>query len=136
MKGKLWEIGKSNQALTQKWDSLHMAVLNFKQPSSKKLTITLVKLPPNKKLPSIQHLKTEEWSFILEGSLKAELNQRIFSLKKGDYLYLSPKVWHSFKAGSKGVTALSIYSPGLDWNNVDVRSINSEKLIIKRVKGR
>jgi mannose-6-phosphate isomerase-like protein (cupin superfamily) len=81
---------------------------------------TQVQLPPLAHLPSIRHSKTHEWVYIVEGSATAVLDKEKVTLRPNDYLYLPPHVWHSFRAGRRGVKALSLYMPGLNWEDPDI----------------
>jgi quercetin dioxygenase-like cupin family protein len=81
--------------------------------------MTLVELGPQKRLPSIRHERTHEWIYVTAGSGVARLSARRVRLKRGDYLYLPPRLWHSFAAGPKGLSAVSIYMPGFNWKRPD-----------------
>lgn len=132
---KRWTVNKLRECPGWQWRGLETKILNHLVKGGKEQTVTLVSLPPKKSLPYIQHKKTHEWSLVVQGSLEAVLDGKKVKLKKFDFLYLPPNVWHSFTAGSKGVTALSVYSPPLKWNNVDVNFKGLKGPVSLKIRG-
>lgn len=118
---KRWVKAVAARCPVRRWRDLKTTLLNAQDPSARQLTVTLVELPPNRRVPSIRHDKTHEWIYVVRGSVVAELDNERVRLKQGDYLYLPPKVWHSFASGPMGLSALSIYRPGFSWKKPDVR---------------
>ena len=132
---KRWTVNKLRDCPGWHWRGLETKILNHLIKGGNDHTVTLVNLPPRKSLPYIRHKKTHEWSFVVQGSLEAVLDGKRVKLKKFDFLYLPPNVWHSFTAGSKGVTALSVYSPPLKWNNVDVNFKGLKGPVSLKIRG-
>ncbi len=104
----------------RKLGKARIRVLNSFDASAKKLTMTHVFLPAGEKLPFFKHNKTDEWIYIIEGSVNVTLNKQELCLKAGDCLYLRRKTWHSFLAGERGVKAISLYYPPINWKQQDV----------------
>jgi mannose-6-phosphate isomerase-like protein (cupin superfamily) len=97
------------------WGRLLIRTLNERDPSSRILSVTEVRLASREQLPQIFHKRTHEWVYVLQGSALAVLDGRKTVLKKNDYIYLAPEARHSFRSGPQGVRALSLYMPPLDW---------------------
>lgn len=120
MKKDEWVLTKDKKVKPRKWGDLKTFLLNSNDQSADILAFVLVKLEKNKQMPPIQHVHTHEWIYVTEGSAVAILNDKKVLLKKGDYLYLPPKVWHSFSARAKGVVAIGVHFPKLDSKNPDI----------------
>ncbi|MGQ0644586.1 MAG: cupin domain-containing protein [Elusimicrobiota bacterium] len=116
-----WVKTQERDCRTRRWRGLRTRLLNADDPSSKRLTMTVVRLRANARLPAIKHDRTHEWVYVIHGAGWALLNGKKVKLVPGDYLYLPPGVWHAFSAGPRGVSALSAYAPGFDWESPDVR---------------
>ena len=121
MRAKRWVKRAQSECQVRQWKDLKSHLLNAQDPSSKILTMTTVELPANKKLSSIRHTRTHEWIYVVKGSALAILDNKRITLKPGDYLYLPPRVWHSFRSRSEGLLALSLYLPGFNWQKPDVQ---------------
>ena len=68
----------------------------------------------------LRHRRTGEWVYVTAGSATAELDGRRVPLRPGDYLYLPAGVWHAFRAGARGVEAISVFLPGMEMGRPDV----------------
>lgn len=77
-------------------------------------------LPPRSRLPCIYHEKTDELVLVLKGSLHAELDGRRFVLKPGDIAHLPAGTRHMFSTRGRSAEALSIFSPCMTINDLDV----------------
>jgi quercetin dioxygenase-like cupin family protein len=76
-------------------------------------------LPKGKILPCITHRKSDEWIYVLSGLLVGRIDHKKYMLKAGDYLYLSPGVWHQFEAQTN-VSSLAIHMPPLGKKRLDI----------------
>lgn len=113
-------IRKVSDIPSRAWKKLNIKDINLGDISSHVFSLTQIELPPNSILPTIRHLKTMEFVYVLEGSAKATLNSIVVALGPGDYLFMEAGVWHSFTSGKKGVKALSFYFPAINTANPDV----------------
>jgi mannose-6-phosphate isomerase-like protein (cupin superfamily) len=116
-----WVKAAAKDCPVRRWRDLKTVLLNARDASSRRLTVTLVELPRNRRVPAVRHEKTHEWIYVVRGSGSARLDRRSVPLKAGDYLYLPPKVWHSFSSGRTGLSAVSVYGPAFHWKRPDVR---------------
>lgn len=116
-----WVKRPAARSPVRAWRDLKTYLLNAGDRSARRLTVTLVELPPRRRVPSIRHERTHEWIYVVRGSGTAKLGRSVVRLNVGDYLYLPPKVWHSFSSGARGLAALSIYNPAFHWKRPDVR---------------
>lgn len=132
--GSNWKKITKKECSVRDWNQMKMSIFNEKNAGNNTLTMGLVELGPRRALPSIRHLKTEEWMYILEGSLIAGLNNDQVRLRKGDFLFLPKKVWHSFVAGSRGVTSLFVHAPKFDWNKPDVQVKGVKKFALPKLR--
>lgn len=78
------------------------------------------RLPPRCRVPELYHRRTDELVLMLEGRVTATLNGRRKAVAKGDVLYLPAGTRHRFVAGPLGALALSLFSPPMRPDRLDV----------------
>jgi quercetin dioxygenase-like cupin family protein len=73
--------------------------------------VVYFELPVNKQVKSHSHPKEEESYYILSGNAEAIIDNELFLLMPGDYLYIPPGSKHELKnSGSVTLTMLAIFS--------------------------
>ncbi len=78
--GNKWKLISKKKSTIREWQGLKMFLFEEGGVSKKRLTMGLVELGPRKTLPSIRHSKTDEWTFVVKGSLVAKLNNDFASV--------------------------------------------------------
>jgi quercetin dioxygenase-like cupin family protein len=81
-----------------------------------------IALAPGKNHPSISHSRTHEFFAVLRGEARAVIDGVRRRLRRGDFAVLSPGAAHSFRAGPRGVEALVIFAPAMDFKRPDIVS--------------
>lgn len=84
------------------------------------LTAMRVVLKPRGEHASIRHARTAEFFVVLKGGMSARIAGRSRQFRAGDYAYLPPGTSHAFRAGPRGLTVLSIFTPALDMGDPDI----------------
>lgn len=97
-------------------------VLRFLPLSVRNFGVTVLHetLPAHSDTPPNLHKHTWEFVFVLSGRATAYLDKRRFPIKKGDMFTIPAGVYHRFKSGTSELTALSVFSPAINFKNPDV----------------
>jgi mannose-6-phosphate isomerase-like protein (cupin superfamily) len=77
-------------------------------------------IPARSSIPEVRHLRTDEWILLLEGPVTAVINGRKRILCAGDVAFLPRGAWHRFSTGARSAKALSVFSPPMDPESLDV----------------
>jgi|GEM_PF-2246003 len=111
----------TNLARIEKRDFEGVA-LRFLPASARDFGVTLLheSLPAFTDTPPNLHKHTWEYVFVLSGRAVAFLNKRRFPIKKGDMFSIPPGVYHRFKSGKTPLTALSVFTPPINFKKPDV----------------
>ena len=107
--------------------------LRFLPLSAREFGVTVLheSLPAYCDTPPNLHKHTWEYVFVLSGRATAYLDERSFPIKKGDMFPIPAGVYHRFKSGKSKLTALSVFSPAINFKNPDVHlapKMKKEKL--------
>ncbi|OGR84796.1 MAG: hypothetical protein A2901_06230 [Elusimicrobia bacterium RIFCSPLOWO2_01_FULL_54_10] len=101
--------------------ALHVRDLDARGAAARRWSFHHIQLPPSQGHPPVRHLKTHEWIYVYHGAVKAVVGGKSFRLASGDFLHISPKIWHAFRAEKAGVKALCLFMPPLSWKSPDVQ---------------
>ncbi len=88
-----------------------------------KLSVVSIQLPARGRHEEVLHRRTSELVVITRGSAVGVVGGRRLALRRGDSLYIPPRVRHLFIAGGSGVEALAIFHPALDGEAPDVHPV-------------
>ena len=69
-------------------------LINPKNTLVKNVNLTLVTVNPKREAEKHYHKITEELYYILEGNGYVEIGEECFEIKKGDAIFVPPKVFH------------------------------------------
>lgn len=70
-----------------------------------------VRIAPGSALKPHTHADSESFIYIVEGSAVVRLNDKLFSVKAGDTIYIPAGVSHGFTTADEAVILLSVQSP-------------------------
>lgn len=96
-----------------------LAIRHLRIPANWPVSIVHENIPKNGNVPYVVHRKTAEFVYILSGNAKAFLGSGRFNVRGGDYLLIPPGVRHRFVTGNTPMTALSVFSPPMTFDNPD-----------------
>lgn len=97
-----------------------LAIRHLRIPASWPFSIVHENIPENGNVPYVVHRKTAEFVYILSGNAKAFLGSKRFSVRGGDYLLIPSGVRHRFVTGKTPMTALSVFTPPMTFDDPDV----------------
>ncbi|MEK7389658.1 MAG: cupin domain-containing protein [Elusimicrobiota bacterium] len=103
-------------------------ILRFLPLAARSFGVTVLHetLPPYTDTPPNLHKHTHEYVFVLSGQATAYLNRRYFQIKEGDMFAIPAGVAHRFKSGKKQLTALSVFSPAINFKHPDVHLLRAD----------
>ncbi|PIQ81943.1 MAG: hypothetical protein COV76_06190 [Candidatus Omnitrophica bacterium CG11_big_fil_rev_8_21_14_0_20_64_10] len=106
---------QTEEAETFTYDEKASAVLLARQIHSKQMLPQLILLKPGGKTALEQYRRgTERWIFGLEGTVRAEVNGKPFTVSPGGTLYFKGWLPHRFEnAGETTVRLISVTSPAV-----------------------
>ncbi|MBI4351627.1 MAG: cupin domain-containing protein [Elusimicrobia bacterium] len=78
-------------------------------------------------LPFIVHERTREFVYVLGGAGRVCLGNRSSGVAAGDCLAIEPGVAHRFVTGGEALTALSVFSPPMTFDNLDATACRVRK---------
>ena len=81
-------------------------------------------LPAGSSVPDLYHRKTDELVIVLKGRLRATVNKKRFWLGAGHVLHLPAGTRHQFSTGKKSAEAVSLFSPPMTMDNLDVVKVS------------
>lgn len=90
------------------------------RPGRLPFSVLHIALGPGKSHPSISHSRTHEFFAVLRGEAAAVIDGVRRRLRRGDFAVLAPGAAHAFRAGPRGVEALVIFAPAMDFRRPDV----------------
>jgi len=81
-----------------------------------------ITVAPHTDLPMVHHARMWEFFFVLKGSGYGRVGRRQVRFKKGDHVFLPPRVLHDFHTGAQELEALVVFSPRFDARRPDIVS--------------
>lgn len=80
---------------------------------SKNLEVIYREIKPKDKPNRHYHKKTEEFLIVLSGEYQEKVNGKKVVLRKGDFIFLKPKMKTEFLGAKKGTKVICIKTPSL-----------------------
>jgi quercetin dioxygenase-like cupin family protein len=119
------EAGRLSRCRVQHFGALRLRPLLHK-PALGHACVFHISLHPGKSVPASCHRRTHEFFLILGGSVRARIDGRSRTFRKGDFCFLPAGSVHAFHAGRSGAETLAVFSPRLDLKRSDIVAVHDE----------
>ena len=113
------EAGSLRGRRAKRFGALYIKAL-FEDARRGRLSVLHVRLKPGAAAPALYHRRTDEFFFVLKGSVSGRIGGRRRRFKAGDFCFLPAGTVHEFKAGPRGLETLDVFFPRLSLSKPDV----------------
>ena len=81
---------------------------------TEKLVTYHIRIPKKVRIPHSYHKIAHEIIVVLSGSGTAHLNDKRFSIKANDTIFIKPYTWHSFSTNQDSLEIITFLTPRVD----------------------